>query len=593
MSSDLLEFNLPNNAYAAFDAESLNQLIRERLNDGGIFTDQNYEGSNISQISQIIAYSYHVLLYYLNRTSNENKFTEAQIYENINRIVKLLNYNPKGFQTSILNFEATSTLNSGTYIIPRYSFFNSDGVVYSFIEDASFIKEKNGTELLTNFSNNYSLYQGKFRKYSDYYAIGEDYETMELVVDGKKIDDVGIDVYIKDSVTKVWKEWTRVNDLFLYNSSDTVYQIRYNEKGNYEIKFGNGIHGKKLKTGELISVYYLESNGSDGEVSSKFLDNTSLTVFSEPNLDAILSDMSENVPYLSITQSSSVNFVNTYPSTKVSEGEDVEEIRENAPIKFRSQDRLITALDYEGFIKNNFSGLISDVGVVDNGQFINSHIKYLSDIGITEPYKESRVLENNYLFSDASFLNNVYVYVVPRFDQKFSTTQRFYFITPSQKALMKRELDKYKSVAAEIVFMDPVFMAFDLAFPKSGESPTLEDIDDTKIYIVRDDLSKDKGYLKDKFVSVFVNYFKPSNFSLGQEINLTELKESVLNVVGIKSVYMTNGTNRFNGLNTYVWNPVYRNDLTSSSQNYQLQNFQYSFLWDSDSLKNRIVVIDE
>ena len=72
----------------AFEALSLKQLIKERLNSTGYFTDQNYEGSNISSWIDIIAYSYHVLMFYLNRTSTESMFSEAQLYENINRIIK-------------------------------------------------------------------------------------------------------------------------------------------------------------------------------------------------------------------------------------------------------------------------------------------------------------------------------------------------------------------------------------------------------------------------------------------------------------------------------------------------------------------------
>ena len=58
------DFTLARNNYTSFDALTLKQLIKQRLNEEGVFTDQVFEGSNISAIIDIIAYSYHTLLFY-------------------------------------------------------------------------------------------------------------------------------------------------------------------------------------------------------------------------------------------------------------------------------------------------------------------------------------------------------------------------------------------------------------------------------------------------------------------------------------------------------------------------------------------------
>ena len=60
--------------YLAFDALSLKQHIKDRLNESGVFTDQNYEGSYISTVIDIIAYTFNVLMFYLNKTSSESMF---------------------------------------------------------------------------------------------------------------------------------------------------------------------------------------------------------------------------------------------------------------------------------------------------------------------------------------------------------------------------------------------------------------------------------------------------------------------------------------------------------------------------------------
>ena len=121
MTDNLTEFKLARNSYATFDALTLKQLIRDRLNQGGIFTDQNFEGSNLNAIMDVVALSYHYLLFYLNSTSSESMFNETVLYENMNRLVKLIGYNPVGYKTSLLSFEATGNQNlpAGIYTIPK------------------------------------------------------------------------------------------------------------------------------------------------------------------------------------------------------------------------------------------------------------------------------------------------------------------------------------------------------------------------------------------------------------------------------------------------------------------------------------------
>ena len=128
--TNLTDFTLPADGYATFDAVSLKRLIIDRLNENSLFTDQNFEGSNLSSLIDIFATAYHTLLFYLNQSATESLFNEAQLYENMNRIVKVLDYKPVGPQSSILPFAVTASLSlsKNTYTIPRYSFINANGV---------------------------------------------------------------------------------------------------------------------------------------------------------------------------------------------------------------------------------------------------------------------------------------------------------------------------------------------------------------------------------------------------------------------------------------------------------------------------------
>ena len=58
----------------------------------------------------------------------------------------------------------------------------------------------------------------------------------------------------------------------LYNPRSKVYTVCLNENKTYELKFGDGITGKRLNTGDRIYVFYLESDGEDGEMDLAEID---------------------------------------------------------------------------------------------------------------------------------------------------------------------------------------------------------------------------------------------------------------------------------------------------------------------------------
>jgi hypothetical protein len=163
MSNNFTEFNITPGSYVSFDATSFRQLVINRLREQGVFTDQVFEGSNLSSIIDVIAYSYHTLMFYLNKTSNESMFTEAQLYENMNRIVKILNYKPVGYQTSVVTYNAkiASELPIGVYTIPRYTTVDVDGIPYVFPSDVTFSKPSAEEVNIQSTSSQFLLYKVK------------------------------------------------------------------------------------------------------------------------------------------------------------------------------------------------------------------------------------------------------------------------------------------------------------------------------------------------------------------------------------------------------------------------------------------------
>ena len=599
MSNDFTEYNLPQTAYTTFDAESLKSLIIERLNENSTFTDQIYEGSNLSSFIDIIAYSYHVLLFYLNRTSSESVFSQATIYENINRIVKLLNYKPLGYQTSSLTFKtfATEDLVPGNYTIPRYSYINSNGISYTTDRDITFTKNTQLDEPLSIIGSTYLLYQGQWVENQPVEAVGSTFETVIITTPpGTMIDHFHVDVYVKDLQTQKYIQYNETNSLFLHSSADPVFEKRLNEDMSYEIKFGNGVTGKRLNQGDVIQIYYLQSDGEKGVVGPNFLDENRLNIYGTNTFSRIKNDIRpQNIKYITYDNLETLYMTNDSTSTPPQQRESVDEIKKKAPVYYTSRDRLVTLSDYNIFVEKNYGRLVTSSEVVDNDKYLDGHFRYMiEEIGVNNPNTESRVMFNHLDIASTNTFNNIYMYCVPYIAQNTSIEPMTNFLSNSQKNVILNTLDKVKMVSHQPIIMDPVYMAVNLATRSSGESESYEFIENTVLEIKRSTgVIRDDDALIEEVSKTIVNYFENTNVVLGQDINTTNLSTQLLEIQGVDELVTVREDTgqRTPGLSLCIWNPVYPQDITITTQNTKLPYYKYPYFHDAFDLYKKIRVV--
>ena len=587
LSSD---FPISTGAYLSFDGLSIKELIRQRLNQTGQFSDQNFEGSNISAWNDAIAMIFSLLLYNLNKTANEGMFTEAQVYENVSRIVKQLDYKPIGHQTATLSYGMTvENLALGTYTIPRFSYVSLGGIKYSIPEDLSFSKTvDNVSEQITNLGDASLLYQGSFIEYPTQTASGTENELIFLsTASTDVVDNFNFHVYVKSGNGK-WTRWAKTQSLFLNNAKDTVFELRFNENQKYEIKFGNGINGAKLTEGDSVAVYYLLSDGQPGEVGANILNTRKLVSLDSIRLNSILSDTSQEV-YLSSDDMNNITLSNTCKSTYYTTPESVTQIKQNAPGSFRSQFAIVTPNGYETFIKTNFANIVQDVTCYNNSQYLDNYIKYFYDLGLTRPQLESRAAFNQVKMADACNFNNVYLFVVPK-----SIANNLSYINAAQKSLIIQTIKEEKVLTSETVLMDPVYLAVDFALSNSNTT-LLTDIPQTEIYVQKTSSNRrNDSSITNDVANTIATYFAGKNLSLGQTLDVLQLTTNLLAIDGVKKIFTRRKDTGLlvDGLRLLVWNPLY-GDISSAvvAGNKTLETFQFPYLYTSDLLK-RIKIED-
>jgi len=586
---------LKSDSYAAFDPVSLKDLFKKRLNDSGIFTEQNNEGSNLAVLNDFVSMAFGSLLFYLNRSSTEGMFTEADIYENMNRIVKLNDYNPQGYHAANLSFSvsATADIPIGAYTIPRYSYINVVGDInYTFPKDISFVKSVSGIEFLQEPSTQQLLYQGKFREHPTITAVGESNELIYLITDsGTKVDHFNIHVYIQPSGTSTWELWEPTSSLYLENANSKRYEIRFNENERYELKFGDGINGVQLTAGDKIAIFYLSTLAQEGEVGAGALLNSDLVAFNSKNYSSILSNVTITNNSLPLTYYGYLLFNNAYPSTYASDPESVEQIRKNAPKTYRSQYRLVTPDDFTSYVKTNFYNIIQDAVVVDNDTFVNGYMKKIYDYGILDPSRESRILFNQINFADACNFNNAYIIAVPR-----QVTGSLYtsYLTTSQKRLILNTINnsKTKIHTVEPVIMDPIYMAFDVGIPLYGNQISMADLGTAELVIQKDpNLRVNNASIVENVAEIIAEYFARNNMSLGKSIDLYEINNQILGVPGVLSFRtqrIDTPTISIEGLGLVSYSPVYGLPSFISARS-NLSFFEFGYLVPNITSKIRVL----
>ena len=626
--------------YLRWSAESLKNLITNRLNEKGVFSDQIFEDSNLSTLIDIFAWTYDTLTYYLNYGASEALFSDAQVYENMNRIVKILGYNPLGFITSTVGANlgikeglSLTTLASEEYVIPRYSTITAGGtdqqgneVNYCLVEDYRFIVE-NGITIDTDFMP--TLYNGTWKVYRDVFiATGEPYETFTLnTLDLSSENRIYIahpyiHTYVKPAGLNVFQEFTPTNNLFGDANRDSkMFELRVNENKQYTLKFGDDIYGKKLNVGDAIYVIYLQSNGKEGEIGRDIFDAASIL---EVRIDGFQKSFiyekllgesdSDNLKYISEDDMAKLAISNNESSSFVKDFETVDQIRENAPKWFRMQDRLITENDFKQYIESHYIGSyeIHDVVVHNNWHYMIEFQQWLYLNGLSKDQPtgslNSDIRYYGYKYADAVDFNNTYIWLKSRNKEGKNVSQ-------NTKNVIKNDVNRLKPLTSEVVILDPILVAFspyvnheDPNNPGQIYNPTWENDFSNfdpefryKIVLVRDKNTLiNVSRIKQNAYKKIKDFFSLERNKLGEVVRIDELYKELVVINGVKDVntvyYKDDGTTTvFSGLSFILWTPLIVRGLDYNVINgaYQLKSFQFPYLHDLNHLSKRIEIVSE
>ena len=324
--------------FSNLDFDQIKSSLKEYLRANSNFTDYDFEGSNLSTIIDVLAYNTYITSYNANMVSNEVFIDSATLRENVVSLARAIGYVPKSRRaaeaqisffvdtTGLATNPISLTLQKGIVCTSAVAFGNES---YTFtIQDPITVPVVNG---IASFDN-VQIFEGTY--VTQNFTVDANDPNQKFILTNSNIDTNLIRVVVRNTQNStVTRKFTLAENLIDINSESRVFFIQEIEDQRYELIFGDGVFGKKLDNLNYIEVSYVVTNGEAGNRVNNF------------NYSGRLLDNNGNV----VTDDISLITTNT-TSQYGAEIESVNSIKNYAPRIYASQNRAVTASDYEAII---------------------------------------------------------------------------------------------------------------------------------------------------------------------------------------------------------------------------------------------------
>lgn len=345
---------MPFTQFTNLDFDQIRTSIKDYLRANSNFTDFDFEGSNFSILIDALAYNTYITAFNSNMVVNESFLDSATLRENVVSLARNIGYVPRSktaakaaitFEVPTTSTSPLLTLEAGLVCVgaadnTAYRFSISENVTTTIV---------NGIAKFGSSSAPVYIYQGSLL--SKTWTVDTSI-TQRFILENPNIDTSTIVVYVKGiNDSGLGREYYKANNILNLRDTSEIYLLQEVQDQKYEILFGDGIFGKKLSNGTVITVKYIVTDGEDGNGPSSF-------AFQGNFVDAANNRV---IP----SNSFSINTIS--PAKDGSEIENLASIKYYAPRLYSAQYRAVTSRDYEAILKNIYPNLesVSVVGGED------------------------------------------------------------------------------------------------------------------------------------------------------------------------------------------------------------------------------------
>ena len=372
------------------DFENIKSSLKRFLSNQTQFKDYDFEGSSMAVLLDLLAYNTHYLAYNANFVANEMFMDTAQLRSSVASLAKLVGYTPNSARAPIADLKLVINDATGsTVTIPAGTKFSSsiDGLTYTFVTVGDHVVQPVDGVYTAQSLN---VYEGTYVSYN--YTFDSTDIDQRFLIPSDRADSTTIKVAVQNSASDVTTAtYTKATSITELNGDSKVYFLQEAEDGQYEIYFGDGVIGKKLADGNIISISYVVTNKTEANGATSFSLSGSISGFTD----------------VTITVNSSAQ--------GGAEPESLQSIKTSSANFYASQDRAVTVEDYKSKTKQLYANVqsVSAWGGEDN---------------------------------DVPFYGRVYISILPTSGSN---------LTESTKSRIITDLKKYSVASVTPVIVDP------------------------------------------------------------------------------------------------------------------------------------------
>lgn len=315
------------------DFAGIKSNLKTFLKSQDTYTDYDFEASGLNVLIDLLAYNTQYNAFLAHMTANEAFLDSAVARSSVASIAKTMGYTARSARASRatinLDIVPASTYTSGSFTLLKTKVFTTtiNGKTFKFfpIKDYTVSKtQKNGVDGF--YFTDVVIAEGSLVDNSEIVTVGN--ESGPVLMANPDVDTTTVTCTVQTSISDTTSTTYTFSDNILdVTSTSNIFYIEEAVNGNYEVRFGDGVLGRKLDAGNIVRLQYLACQGAAANGAKTFTAPASLTGSGE-------------TISMSVTSASSGGAAQ----------ESVDSIRFNAPRFNATKNRAVTANDYKALI---------------------------------------------------------------------------------------------------------------------------------------------------------------------------------------------------------------------------------------------------
>ena len=329
------------NQVNALEFNEIKAQIKEYLKSQSQFSDYDFEGSSLTVLIDTLAYNTYYTAVNANLAVNEGFLETAVLRENVVKLARMIGYTPKSARSARTTvdiavqtpfpYPKSVTISAG--LVLNFTGLDNNNFVFSIPTDTS--QSVDSLTGIATFSNTV-LFEGLFL--TDTF-VKDTSQRQRFILTNDKVDTTSMIVEVTSGT--ITEKYLQATDITKIDSTSKVFFLEESEYQIPEILFGDGVIGKALTNGDVVTVRYTTSsgNGANGlkvfENIGTYRDNAGNSISSGITITAV-----------------------SFPDGG-SEPETTESIKFGAPKFYSAFGRAVSTQDYEAIIHQIYPNVSS------------------------------------------------------------------------------------------------------------------------------------------------------------------------------------------------------------------------------------------